>query len=443
MRGHATGYAGDPNVQTPYLDKLSKESLNFVNATSTCPICTPYRASLLTGQYPLTHGLFMNDLCLPDNGHSLGQELKSADYNTGWIGKWHLDGHGRNGYIPRERRQGFDYWKVLECTHDYNNSQYYQGDNKEPVLWEKYDAFCQTEDAVDYITSHQDKPFALFVSFGTPHDPYDTAPVDLKALYPADKLILRENVYKHRQPQACEQLSGYYAHITAIDRCVEKIDEALEQTGQKENTIFIFTADHGDLLESHNQSGDNERGPRKQMPYDESVIVPFLLRYPGKYTNSKTINLTLGTPDIMPTLLSMADLGIPETVEGNDLTKLIKKEIQSEHIKKEDSGVLIVNYHPFADWRRELGGRAYRGIRTERYTFVRDQNGPWLLFDNRNDPYQLENIVNKQAFKQVQEKLDSQLKELLKCQNDEFETPEELRKRWNYKVNEFDEIPYK
>lgn len=442
MRGQSTGYAGDPNIQTPYLDKLSEESLNFVNASSTCPICTPYRGSLLTGQYPLTHGLFMNDLCLPDNGHSLGQELLAADYDTAWIGKWHLDGHGRANYIPRERRQGFDYWKVLECTHDYNNSLYYRGEEKEPHLWENYDTYGQTDDAVEYISSQHDKPFALFVSFGTPHDPYDSAPEDLKSLYPGDKLILRENVYNHRQRQAREQLSGYYAHITAIDKCVKKIDEALEKTGQKENTIFIFTSDHGDLLESHCQSGSNEMGPRKQMPYDESVVVPLLLRFPAEYKVGKTINLPLGTPDIMPTLLSLADLEIPDTVEGRDMTKLIHDEIRSEYQKSDFCGVLIASYHPFADWRTERGGRAYRGIRTERYTFVRDLNGPWLLFDNKEDPYQLKNVVNKKAFKKVQEKLDNELEKLLKSQNDAFETPEELRKRWNYQVDDFEEIPY-
>jgi arylsulfatase A-like enzyme len=274
MRAQATGYAGDPNVRTPFLDRLAGQGLRFSNATSTCPICTPYRACLLSGQYPLSHGLFMNDLCLPDNGHSLGQELKHHGYDTAWIGKWHLDGHGRSAPIPPERRQGFDYWKVLECTHDYNRSQYYADNDITPRFWEGYDAYAQTDDAVTYIRDRapaSERPFALFLSFGTPHDPYATAPEELRALYPAEDLELRGNVAPHRQAMAREQLTGYYAHITAIDRCVERIDAALTEAGVAEDTILVFTSDHGDMVESQWHLDDGARGTRKQVPYDESV----------------------------------------------------------------------------------------------------------------------------------------------------------------------------
>ncbi len=118
-RAQATGYAGDPNVETPNLDALTGESVNFVNALAGCPVCSPYRASLLTGQFPLTHGVFVNDVCLSEESVSLADVYSAAGYDTAYIGKWHIDGHGRSSYIPPERRQGFDYWKVLECTHNY------------------------------------------------------------------------------------------------------------------------------------------------------------------------------------------------------------------------------------------------------------------------------------------------------------------------------------
>jgi len=440
MRAQATGYAGDPNVHTTYLDRLAKESLNFTNAISNCPICTPYRACLLTGQYPLTHGLFMNDLCLPDNGHSIGQELQRNGYDTAWIGKWHLDGHGRTNPIPPERRQGFDYWKVLECTHDYHNSQYYAADDTTPRFWQGYDTYAQTDDAVNYLTSHADSesPFALFLSFGTPHDPYDTAPEALKKLYPDDKLILRDNVPEHRREQAIEQLRGYYAHITAIDKSVNKLDEALESNGQRENTIFVFTSDHGDMLESHWHVNNTPRGTRKQVPYDESIKVPFLLRYPAKFgAKGREITVPIAAPDIMPTLLSMANIEVPKTVEGMNFLPVIEN-----GDKPNREGVLIANYHPFADWRTERGGRPYRGVRTERYTYVRDKNGPWLLFDNEQDPYQLKNQVNKKAFAEIQQKLNTHLDAVLAEQDDKFEPPAELRQRWGYSVRDDEAIPY-
>ena len=471
MRAQATGYAGDPNVKTPYLDQLAGESANFVNATSNCPVCTPYRGCLLTGQYPLTHGLFMNDLCLPDNGHSIGHELGRAGYTTAWIGKWHLDGHGRKAYIPRERRQGFDYWKVLECTHDYNQSQYYDGDDETPRFWDGYDANAQTDDACAYIREDagsgssksgrpssrarssadaSESPFALFLSFGTPHDPYDTAPDDLKALYSAEELVLRDNVPAHRAEIARRQLEGYYAHITAIDRCMQQIDETLRDCGIAESTILVFTSDHGDMLESQWHTGGQRRGVRKQVPYDEAVLVPLLLRYPAKLgATRRQITTPLATPDIMPTLLTLAGLPVPSTVEGMDLSPLLAAaSVETEGSRRSGgaasparTGVLIASYHPFADWRSARGGRPYRGIRTERYTFVRDRNGPWLLFDNAADPFQLDNRVNQSAFAHIQSELDTELSAMLAEQNDTFERPEDLRRRFGYEVDDREEIP--
>ena len=134
LRASATGYGGDLNVRTPNLDSLAKESVNFRNAVSVCPVCTPYRAALMTGRFPTTTGMFLNDAYLPDREVCLAEVLKESGYNTAYIGKWHLDGHGRSGYIPPERRQGFDYWKTAECDHDYNHSHYYTGDSKRKTL---------------------------------------------------------------------------------------------------------------------------------------------------------------------------------------------------------------------------------------------------------------------------------------------------------------------
>lgn len=441
MGAHTTGYAGDPNVRTPYLDALAAESVNVHNAISNCPICTPYRACLMSGQYPLTHGLFMNDLCLPDNGHSIAQELGRSGYDTAYIGKWHLDGHGRDKPIPRERRHGFDYWKVLECTHDYNESLYYEGDDETPKKWDGYDAYAQTADAVHWLDNRDDaeSPFALFLSFGPPHDPYDSAPDELKALYPPKSLTLRDNVPKARRAYAQQQLTGYYAHVTALDQCVGKIDSALARNGLQEDTIFVFTADHGDLLESHWHFDDGRRGSRKQMPYDESVRVPFLLRYPARYgREERVLNTPMAAPDIMPTLLAMCGLVAPTTSEGVNLLNVFDGDAEAHT----DRAVLIASYHPFADWCTRRCGRPYRGVRTERYTYVCDKNGPWLLFDNKHDPYQLDNRVNRKAMEEVQTQQENALNAILDQQNDNFQTPRQLRETWGYDVDDSESIPF-
>ncbi|HPC28914.1 MAG TPA: sulfatase-like hydrolase/transferase, partial [bacterium] len=122
MRAQATGFAGDPNAITPNLDALSLKSIVFTNSVAGCPVCSPYRASLITGQYPHTHGVFLNDVYLQHKAVSIADAFNDAEYQTAWIGKWHIDGHGRTRFTPPERRQGFKFWRAVECTHDYNHS---------------------------------------------------------------------------------------------------------------------------------------------------------------------------------------------------------------------------------------------------------------------------------------------------------------------------------
>src|SRR5690349_16380150 len=111
-RAQATGYAGDPNVKTPNLDRLEAVSVNFTHAVSGTPVCSPCRASLITGQRPTTHGVFLNDAHLADDAVTLAKVMASAGYDTAMIGKWHLNGRGRLSFIPPENRQGFAYWKA-------------------------------------------------------------------------------------------------------------------------------------------------------------------------------------------------------------------------------------------------------------------------------------------------------------------------------------------
>ena len=219
-RGQDLGYNGNKDVLTPNLDKLATQAVNFTNTISCCAVCCPYRGSLLTGQYPLTTGVFVNDVLLNPEAPSLGKIFKSAGYKTAYIGKWHLDGHGRNSFIPIERRQGFEYWKVLECTHDYNNSFYWGNDDKK-AKWEGYDAFAQTVDAANYIKAgKQDaKPFFMILSWGPPHTPFETAPESYKQIYRNKLLNLHPNVPSDLSEKAIADLVGYYGHISALDSC--------------------------------------------------------------------------------------------------------------------------------------------------------------------------------------------------------------------------------
>lgn len=432
-RAQATGYAGNPQVQTPNLDNLASESVNFVNAMAGCPVCSPYRASLLTGQHPLTHGVFVNDVYLHQDPNSLANVFGDNGYNTAYIGKWHVDGHGRSNYIPPERRQGFDYWKVLECTHNYNNSPYYAGDSDEKLFWEGYDAIAQTRDAQKYIReSDSEKPFLLALSWGPPHAPYHTAPEEYQALYSPDKIQLRPNVPEECADQAREWIAGYYAHCTALDDCIGNLLQTLEEEGIADDTLLVFTSDHGDMLGSQGHQ-------KKQRPWDESIRVPFLLRYPSLLgQEGSELEAFIDAPDILLTLFGLCNIAIPDTVEGIDFSGYIQGGENPS-----DNSAVIHCPHPFGQWiKSRHGGREYRGIRTLRHTYARSLDGPWLMYDNEVDPYQLNNIVNKPEHAELQAELEARLQEKLAAMGDEFLPSMEYIRRWNYKVNETGTVPY-
>ncbi len=430
-RAQAAGYAGDPNVKTPNLDALASRSINFSNAVSVCPVCTPYRASLMTGRYPLSTGMFLNDLYLPGEELCMGEIFRAAGYETAYIGKWHLDGHGRDVYIPEERRQGFDYWKVLECTHEYNESRYYAGEDKTIRKWKGYDAYPQTQDARKYIRKHAkgDKPYLLVMAYGGPHFPHRYAPEELKDLYPVDSIKLRPNVPEEMKDHARKEAQGYYAHCTALDRCVGDLQKTLQETGTAEDTIFIFTSDHGEMLGSQGQPPR-----RKQRPWDESIRVPFLLSYPAVCGHKgHSVKAPINTPDILPTLLNLAGIEVPGTIEGEDLSRLVlDRDIQ------EDRAALFMNVSPFDSPDR----KAFRGIRTSRYTYVCNPDGPWLLYDNRTDPYQMKNLVGMAVHAGLQKKLESMLQSGLRQTGDEFRTKQYYLKEWGYKVDRGGAVPY-
>ena len=425
-RAQAFGFAGDPNVHTPHLDRFERTTVNFTQAVAGMPVCSPTRASLLTGQRPQTHGIFLNDVPLNTKAVTLPKVLKAAGYDTGCIGKWHIDGHGsRSAFIPRERRQGFDYWKVLECTHAYNNSPYY-ADGPEKLKWEGYDAIAQTRDAQAYLRDHakSEKPFLLWLAWGPPHNPYESAPAKYRAMYSPEKIKLPPNVPVSAQAKARQDLAGYYAHCTALDDCFADLLRTLDETGLATNTIVVFTSDHGDMLWSHDQQ-------RKQRPWEESARVPMLFRLPANLGIKPQRNpATINTEDVMPTLLSLCGQAVPKSVEGLDFTGAMRGGADPS------GGATIVRcITPFGEFLRARGGREYRALRSARHTYVRDLNGPWLLYDNESDPHQLKNLAGQPEHAKLQSEMEARLKKKLAGQRDEFRPGPEYVKQWGYKVD--------
>lgn len=430
-RASATGYAGDPNVRTPNLDRLAKESQNFCNAVSVLPVCTPHRAALLTGRYPTSTGMFLNDAHLPDEELCMAEILGTAGYATGYIGKWHLDGHGREAYIPPDRRQGWQYWKAAECDHNYNRSHYYTGNSDEKRYWEGYDAFAQTKDAQQYLRDRatNGRPFILMISYGVPHFPHKTAPEEFKAMYPLEKIQLPPNVPPGMQARARQEAQGYYAHCTALDKCIGELLDTLAATGLATNTIIVFSSDHGEALGSHGVPPT-----QKQVAWSESAQVPFLLRVPGIAPRNVTTPLT--TPDILPTLLALSGVTIPETVKGEDLSALLRAG------RDADRAALYMSVSPFARSVPAEKLSEYRAIRTSRYTYVHGLQGPWLLFDDQQDAYQTNNLIGKAEFASVARELDGRLQAELKRIKDDFRPGKDYIAEWGYEIGAHGSVPY-
>jgi arylsulfatase A-like enzyme len=427
---YALGYAGDPNVRTPNLDALARESLNLPNATSVCPVCTPARASLMTGRYPTSTGMFLNDLHLPLDEQCLAESFAEAGYATGYIGKWHLDGLGRHAFVPPEHRQGFQFWKAAECDHNYPRSHYYANESEEKRFWDGYDAYDQTRAAQAYLRERAKapgQPFFFMISYGGPHFPHETAPKDLQAHYPPGELQLRPNVPPRMQGPARRELQGYYAHCEAIDACVGELRQTLAENGLAENTLIVFTSDHGEMMGSQ-----GVRPKQKQVPWNESAGVPFLIHGPG-IPKGQSTDFPLNTPDLFPTLAGLADVPVPDSVEGEDHSAILRGAKPDP-----DHAALYMAVAPFMPrpFRRE-----YRALRTARYTYVRAIEGPWLLYDNEQDPYQMNNRVNDPAHAALLAGLDARLDARLRAIGDDFRPAAEYNAAFGYETTPGGFIP--
>jgi arylsulfatase A-like enzyme len=413
------GCYGNADIKTPHLDAFSTDSIRFEHCVSNSPVCTAYRGILLTGQHPLRNGALHNDLpLLANNGTTFAQALTGAGYRTAYVGKWHLLGHDRDRPVPPgPMRYGFDEtFLTNNCHMDYRPGHcFYWNEEGRKVFFDEWEVDAQTRQAVDFLdTCRADEPFALFVSWHPPHDvgfdpetltfQYGTEP-DLMHLYDPAAIRLRPSA--RDTPEIRRAYHGYYAMCSGVDRAFGHLIDTLKARGLYDNTLIAFTSDHGDNLHSYGYTIS------KDHPEDTAVRVPLLLHLP-RQSRGRTSDLLVGALDLMPTLLGLLGIAVPDTCEGRDLSRPIQE--------RDDNAVESV---PLFFHRP-----SWNGVYTCEHTYGRgelqhwhrDENGqPALhtvpvraLYSRAGDPFQLCNRYDNPDCAALRERLEALTKEWMK-----------------------------
>ncbi|MFC6646902.1 sulfatase [Granulicella cerasi] len=448
LRYSSCGYAGDALAHTPNMDKLAAEGASYRQAVSSTPVCAPYRASLMTGKYQSSTGMVINEMRLSPEHECFGHVLTRGGYQTAYIGKWHLWGaqlghHDliRNGFTPPGKyRLGFDgYWAAYNFNHSYNHSPYFLNDTT-PHIREQYEPDAQTDVAIEYLKSHRrdDEPFALFLSWGPPHSPWgpsNNAPKEFAELFAGKQIPLAPNYSTISDPYSDnwqkigpaydqrihEWMRVYYSQVANLDWNLGRLMKALDDAKLTEDTIFVFTSDHGEMFGAHGRQG-------KLIFYEEAARVPFLVRWPRKIRPKTVTDALLGTPDIMPTILTMLGLPTPQAVEGQDLSGHVTgkpvKHVEAAHLQ---------GMGATAAW---ADGSEWRAARTEEFTYaIYRKDGRELLFNHAKDPYQLEDLAGDKSYAATLAHLRETSVKWRKEQNDEFHNCQWYESRWTHDRN--------
>ncbi len=399
-RGQATGYAGDANALTPWLDGLASEAVNYTQAVTPHPLGPQARAALLTGQLCPGNGVSGYWDVLPvyrqekDGGHrpplqlgrTVAHALNDRGYATAFFGKWHLAERDRKApfvgeahakiIVPFERRGGFGFWEGFESGFLLNDPWLHGTRLERPKHFKGYQADVVGQRAATWIAecrmpnADSAKPFFVVISLEAPHPPYHAPAPHVREVKPAE-IKLRGNVPIGGpvEQQSREELAGYYAHIEATDRAIGKLLAEVDLT----NTIVVFTSVHGDMHGCHGLF-------RKGWPYEESVRVPLLVRWPGGERGRKKEE---GRND--PSPVSLVDL--PHMA-------VAWAEGRVWHCRR-DSALISM---PSATEIPLQCPVAWRGFRSVKHKLILNADGsPWLYYHLENDPLELKNLAEDPA----------------------------------------------
>ena len=389
---------GAKDMKTPQIDQLAKQGITFTQFYANCTVCSPSRASLLTGKFPDLVGVPGVIRQFEDNSwgyldhqaNLIPSLLKQEGYMTAMIGKWHLGFESPN--IPNDR--GFDYFKGFlgDMMDDYwthlRGGENWMRLNNELIDPRGHATDLFTEWSLDYLQErHRDqKPFFLYLAYNAPHFPIQPPEEFLKAVI-------------QREPGLSEKRAKNVAFIEHLDHNVGKVLEYLHTTGMDENTLVVFTSDNGGALR-YEQSNGKLRGGKQDM-YEGGIRVPAFISWKGKIEEGRTIDQPAMLMDLLPTFCDLAEVKVPEEVDGTSLSPILFDESQ----------VLPERYLYWV--RREgghYGGQAYYAARLGDYKIL--QNTPFepiQFFNVKDDPYETTPLDQKDS--EVYSSLRKQLQE--------------------------------
>lgn len=386
-----TGYAGHPFVETPGLDRLAREGVRFENAFNTTPLCSPSRASILTGTYAHSHGVKNNHTPWTGEMPTFLELLDRSGYSTAFIGKWHMPGEG----LPEMP------FLDLFVSYTYREGQgaYFDCpiivDGRETPSRARYITTEVTNYAIEFmeraVAAEDSVPFAIYLAHRPGHPPY-AAPRGIHGMYDETDVgaVLppsidswwfgktRGNVFQGVMRGTYEQqYRGYLETLTAMDRDIARLLDHIDALGIAENTVVAYMGDNGMQWGTHGMHGIRE-------PYEDGIKLPFVVRAPGVVADpgSARDQLALNI-DLAPTLLELAGVPLPAHVEGESLVPVLA----DSRAKGRDAFLLeFWRYYP-------ENTPSYQGIRTRTHKFVRFERGraPWL-FDLSTDPGELRNL---------------------------------------------------
>ncbi|HUW31966.1 MAG TPA: sulfatase-like hydrolase/transferase [Planctomycetota bacterium] len=421
LRSFEIGCYGNPVIRTPHMDRLAAEGVRFDAACSNNPLCTPSRANLLSGQYSRTCNGMTGNVGEPDSfrrcfpNPMLPEVLRQAGYSTALVGSWHVQ--------PGPDLCGVDHFVVPLVNNKYFGQSYYVN-SMVPSPTDGWSWDFEMNNARAWITNHRDRPFFLYFNIDPPHMPLGEAPEKYTAMYSPADVPLRPNVHdvwfdepnpSEKWPaekwfkvylgddyyeKLCLPATGrlpasfglreltalYYGMVTLVDDQLGKLMQALADAGIADNTIVLFTSDHGDNLGSHGLWN-------KLYLTEESIRIPMIYRWPAAVKPHVAGRQVTSRIDIMPTILGLLGLPLPHYVQGTDVSPVIRGEAETvgenaAFIESVEGGFGIrTRDHVYGIKVRDV---SLYGHKPENDEIIDDR---YLFYDLRSDPYELRNLA--------------------------------------------------